>query len=137
MGGECIFCKILSGDLPAYQIYEDEWTFAFLDIFPVNKGHALVITRNHYENVFEATPESLAAVSNTVSKIANAIKGVFDPDGLTVAQLNGTAAGQTVFHYHTHLIPRREGDPMDLHARVQGEAKELEEIATKIRAALK
>lgn len=136
MSEECIFCKILSGDLPAYQVYQDEWTFAFLDIFPVNEGHVLVITRKHYENIFEATPESLAAVSNTVARIAKAIKEVFDPDGLTVAQLNGTAAGQTVFHYHTHLIPRQEGDPMDLHARGKGDPDKLSETAAKISAVL-
>ena len=136
MDKECTFCQILNGDLPSYRVYDDEWTYAFLDIFPVNEGHVLVITKNHYENIFEATPESLAAVSHTVAKIAHAIRETLDPDGLTVAQLNGTAAGQTVFHYHTHLIPRREGDPMDLHARGQGNPEELARIAAEISRAL-
>ena len=136
MNKDCVFCKILNDELPAHHVYEDEWTYAFLDIFPVNEGHVLVITREHYENIFEATPESLEAVTRTVGKIAKAIKQVFEPDGLTVAQLNGAAAGQTVFHYHTHLIPRRQGDPMDLHSRGQGEPDKLAEIAARISAAL-
>jgi len=136
MSKDCVFCRILSGDLPSHRIYEDEWTYAFLDIFPVNEGHVLVITRNHYENIFEATPESLVAVTGTVATIAEAIRQVFNPDGLTVAQLNGEAAGQTVFHYHTHLIPRRQGDPMDLHSRSQGQADKLAATAAKISAAL-
>jgi histidine triad (HIT) family protein len=136
MNKDCVFCKILSDELPAHRVYEDEWTYAFLDIFPVNEGHVLVITREHYENIFEATPESLEAVTRTVGKIAKAIKQVFAPDGLTVAQLNGAAAGQTVFHYHTHLIPRRQGDPMDLHSRGQGESDKLAEIAARISAVL-
>lgn len=132
MNEDCIFCQILKGEVPAYKVYQDELSMAFLDRSPVRDGHVLVITRNHYDNLFEATPESLAAVATTVAKIAKAIKEVFEPDGLTVAQLNGTAAGQSVFHYHTHLIPRQEGDSMDLHAETQAEPDTLARIAAKI-----
>jgi histidine triad (HIT) family protein len=136
MNEDCIFFCFREGALPAHKVYEDESGLAFMDTSPVSEGHVLVITKDHYENIFEATPESLAAVSNTVAKIAKGIRVVFSPDGLTVAQLNGSAAGQTVFHYHTHLIPRRDGDPMDLHARGQAEPDKLAEIAAKISGAL-
>jgi|TARA_Y100000310_G_scaffold344463_1_gene457367 histidine triad (HIT) family protein len=136
MNEDCIFCRILEGELPSHKVYEDQWAMAFMDTSPVSDGHVLVITRTHYEDIFEATPESLAAISGVVAKIAKAIKVVLNPDGLTVAQLNGAAAGQTVIHYHTHLIPRRDGDPMDLHARGQAEPDALAELAQQISGAL-
>lgn len=103
---DCIFCKIINGDIPSAKVYEDENVLAFLDISQVTKGHTLVIPKVHKENVYELPEESAANVFKTVPKIANAIKAAYDPIGLNVLQNNGEAAGQSVFHFHMHLIPR-------------------------------
>jgi histidine triad (HIT) family protein len=103
---ECIFCKIINGDIPSAKVYEDENVLAFLDISQVTKGHTLVIPKVHKENVYELPEEAAANVFKTVPKIANAIKAAYDPIGLNVLQNNGEAAGQSVFHFHMHLIPR-------------------------------
>lgn len=103
---DCIFCKIINGDIPSAKVYEDENVLAFLDISQVTKGHTLVIPKVHKENVYELPEEAAANVFKTVPKIANAIKAAYDPIGLNVLQNNGEAAGQSVFHFHMHLIPR-------------------------------
>lgn len=103
---DCIFCKIINGDIPSAKVYEDENVLAFLDISQVTKGHTLVIPKVHKENVYELPEETAANVFKTVPKIANAIKAAYDPIGLNVLQNNGEAAGQSVFHFHMHLIPR-------------------------------
>lgn len=103
---DCIFCKIINGDIPSAKVYEDENVLAFLDISQVTKGHTLVIPKEHKENVFELTDEIAAKVFSAVPKVANAIKAAYDPIGLNVLQNNGEAAGQSVFHFHMHLIPR-------------------------------
>ena len=103
---DCIFCKIINGEIPSAKVYEDENVLAFLDIGQVTKGHTLVIPKVHKENVFELTDEIAANVFSAVPKLANAIKAAYDPIGLNVLQNNGEAAGQSVFHFHMHLIPR-------------------------------
>ncbi|KYD06781.1 hypothetical protein B4119_0566 [Parageobacillus caldoxylosilyticus] len=103
---DCIFCKIVNGDIPAAKVYEDEHVLAFLDISQVTKGHTLVIPKVHKENIFELTPDVASHVFTVVPKIANAIKKQFAPIGLNLLNNNGEQAGQTVFHYHVHLIPR-------------------------------
>lgn len=132
----CIFCQIVAGAAPAHVVYEDARILAFLDLFPVAEGHTLIIPKAHAENVFEARSEDLAGVMAASKPLAHAIRAAFTPDGLGVYQLNGAAAGQTVFHYHMHLIPRREGAGLALHSRVQGEADALEAVAVRIREAL-
>ncbi|MEH7444398.1 HIT family protein [Bacillus sp. JJ1122] len=104
--GDCIFCKIINGEIPSAKVYEDENVLAFLDISQVTKGHTLVIPKVHKENVFTLTDEIAANVFSAVPKVANAIKAAYDPIGLNVLQNNGEAAGQSVFHFHMHLIPR-------------------------------
>lgn len=106
MSKECIFCKILNGDIPAAKVYEDEHVFAFLDISQVTKGHTLVIPKVHQENVYELDADVAANLFKVVPKIANAIKKAYDPIGLNILNNNGEEAGQSVFHYHLHLIPR-------------------------------
>jgi len=133
---DCIFCKIVRGEAPAHRVCEDERTLVFMDIFPVTDGHTLVITKDHFENVFEADEEALAAIARTSHRVAAAIKGELSPDGLMVFQLNGAAAGQTVFHYHMHLMPRATGEPLALHARVPGKPARLAEIAGRLARAL-
>ena len=136
MNSDCIFCRIVAGEAPAHVIHEDDRVLAFLDLFPVAEGHTLVIPKAHAENVFEAEAPDLAAVMAASKPLAHAIRSSLAPDGLGVYQLNGAAAGQTVFHYHMHLIPRREGAGLALHSRVQGEPTELEAVAQRLKAAL-
>jgi len=126
---DCIFCKIVRGEAPAFRVHEDEHTIAFMDAFPVTDGHTLVVTRAHFENLFEATPESLCAVAAAAKRVGDAIRRVLHPDGLMVFQLNGAAAGQTVFHYHMHLMPRAADEPLALHARAPGNPDRLRELA--------
>ncbi|WP_096201474.1 HIT family protein [Bacillus sp. FJAT-45350] len=107
----CIFCKIIKDEIPSAKVYEDENVLAFIDISQVTKGHTLVIPKVHQENIFELKPEVAAHLFSVVPKIANAVKKQFNPVGLNILNNNGKAAGQAVFHYHLHLIPRYgEGD---------------------------
>ena len=133
---ECIFCKIVRGEAPAHKVYEDERVLVFMDLFPVTDGHTLIVTKEHFENLFEATEESLQAVVATSRRIAHAIQTALEPEGLMVFQLNGRAAGQAVFHYHMHLMPRNEGEPLALHTRVQGDPARLREVSERLAAAL-
>lgn len=132
----CIFCKIVRSEAPAFKVCEDEHTLAFMDIFPVTDGHVLVITKEHYAGVFEASEAALTAVAATARRVALAIRETLRPEGLMVFQLNGAAAGQTVFHYHMHLMPRADGEPLALHTRVPGRPERLKEIATRLAGAL-
>ena len=134
----CIFCEIVAERSPCYRIFEDDRVLVFMDLFPVADGHTLLITKGHYANVFEAPPEELAAVAARSHSVAHAIREVFSPDGIAAVQLNGAAAGQTVFHYHLHLIPREHGDPQRaLHGRIAGRAERLEQNAQALRAVLR
>ncbi len=133
---ECIFCEILAGRAPCHRVYEDDLVLGFMDAFPVAPGHTLVIPKRHAENLFEIDADSLTGVSQASRKLALGIRKALDPDGVMVMQLNGAAAGQTVFHYHAHLIPRAQGSTLSLHPRIPGDAEELENWASKIRFAL-
>jgi len=134
---DCIFCQIIEGRAACAKIDEDATTFTFLDLFPVAEGHTLVVTKSHFENLFEASGEELAGVIATSRRVADAIRATIAPDGLGVFQLNGAAAGQTVFHYHMHLIPRWHGQAFALHSRVRGEDAALRATAARIAAAVK
>ncbi|MBI1942278.1 MAG: HIT family protein [Betaproteobacteria bacterium] len=134
---ECIFCKLVAGQIPATRIYEDEHTLAFMDIGQVNPGHVLVAVKKHAANLYELDEVQAAAIARACRKIASVLKKTFDPEGLSVYQANGKAAGQTVFHYHVHLLPRHAGDGMELVWPVKNPPREkLEEYAAKIRAGL-
>lgn len=136
MEDNCIFCKIVRGEVAANKVYEDDHTLAFMDIFPVTDGHTLVITKEHYADIFAASTEALQAVAFTARRLAQALQTVVNPDGLMIFQLNGAAAGQTVFHYHMHLMPRAHGEPLALHARQPGDPARLKELASALAAAL-
>ena len=130
-----VFSKIVSGEIPAIKVYEDDHTLAFLDINPASRGHTLVIIKEEYADIFAIPSEALVAVTQTVQRIALAIRDALQPDGLNVLQNNGGAAGQTVFHYHVHLIPRWEGDSaLQPWATQQLGQDELQGIAEQIRA---
>ncbi len=102
----CIFCKIISGEIPSVKVYEDEHVFAFMDIMPLSKGHTLLIPKSHRESVYELTPDEAGNLFSVVPKIATAIKETFNPEGLNLLNNNGAKAGQSVFHFHLHFIPR-------------------------------
>jgi histidine triad (HIT) family protein len=110
---DCIFCKIVAGTIPCVKLYEDDKTLAFLDINPVNKGHALVIPKTHARNLFESSEQDLAAVMVTTRRVAAAINDELKPYGMNLLQANGPGAAQSVFHFHMHIIPRVRDD--DLH----------------------
>jgi len=103
---DCIFCKILNGEIPAKKIYEDEKIYAFLDISPQGKGHTLVVPKKHSSDIFEVEEELLCEVLKVVKKLAIHIKEKLNPEGISIVQNNGEIAGQTVFHFHMHIIPR-------------------------------
>ena len=115
---------------------EDDRTLTFLDIFPVTEGHTLIITKEHFSDIFEVDGEMLAAVAATSLRVAQAIRQALNPDGLGVFQLNRAAAGQTVFHYHVHLVPRNTGEPFTLHSRNRGDDEKLRATADRLAAAL-
>jgi histidine triad (HIT) family protein len=133
----CIFCRIVAGEAPCARVYEDELTLALMDIFPVSRGHVLVITKEHFANIYEATSDALAAVARVARRVALAIRAELHPEGLGAFQLNGAAAGQTVYHYHLHLLPRAPGEAFLLHGRTRASTAELEETAARLAAALK
>lgn len=103
---DCLFCKIIDGQIPSLKVYEDEHVFAFMDIMPLTKGHTLLIPKAHCKDLFEMPEEVARNLYAAAPKVANAIKAAFNPVGMNTVNNNGEAAGQTVFHYHLHLIPR-------------------------------
>ena len=104
------FLKIISGELPSYKLYEDEYTYAFLSNQPVTRGHALVIPKIHARDIYDVSPESLAHILTTVKKVALAVKSTLKPIGMNIHQNNEVGGGQAVFHIHFHIIPRYEND---------------------------
>jgi histidine triad (HIT) family protein len=133
----CVFCRIVAKEIPATVVHEDEHTLAFMDIGQVNPGHVLVALKKHAENLFALEDAQAGAVFRSAARVARAIRGAFEPQGLSVYQANGAAAGQTVFHLHIHLVPRYEGDGMALTWPVKNPPREkLAEYAEKIRAKL-
>jgi histidine triad (HIT) family protein len=137
MKADCIFCKLVAKQIPASIVYEDEATLAFMDLGQVNPGHVLVACKAHADNVYELDEAQAAAVFRTVARVARAVRAAFDPPGLSIYQANGKPAGQTVFHFHLHVLPRHDGDGMQLVWPVKNPPREkLEEYCAKIRARL-
>ncbi|MFT4918538.1 MAG: histidine triad (HIT) family protein [Zhongshania aliphaticivorans] len=132
----CIFCKIIAGKAPAHILYRDEQVLSFLDISPVSAGHTLIIPLKHHDNLFTLSGEEMTAVALHAKRLAPIIKRVSKAEGLAIHQLNGRAAGQTVFHYHMHLIPSHHGGPKFIHGRRPAAPSALAEIAADIRQAL-
>jgi histidine triad (HIT) family protein len=132
-----IFSRIVSGEIPALKIYEDQETLAFMDISPASRGHALVISKDEHADLFTIPPETLAAVARTVQRVALALRAALQPDGINIVQNNGAASGQSVFHYHVHLIPRWEGDNVLRPWRpLSVDQAELRALADRLRAAI-
>ena len=131
-----IFAKILRGEMPNITLYEDDKTLAFMDIMPQAVGHSLVIPKEPAVTFLDLSEESAAAVMATSKKIAAAIVQAMDAPGFMIAQLNSSAAGQTVPHYHMHILPRHDGLELEFHARKPEDMAVLNETADKIRAYL-
>jgi histidine triad (HIT) family protein len=132
-----IFAKILRGELPAYKIYEDDKSIAFLDIMPRAPGHALVLPKASVRNILDINPDDLAHVMKVAQKIAKASMQVFDAQGVTIQQFNEGAGGQVVFHLHVHVIPRHDGVPMKPPATHKEKPEILAAHASKLAGALK
>jgi len=137
----CPFCRIASGKAPASIVYEDATVLAFMDLNPANVGHTLVVPREHWENIYKVPEKVLAEMITVVKRVSAAVKKTVDAEGISVLQLNGMVAGQSVMHIHFHVIPRFRGDPLSkaIGAMMghQGfekpEGRDLDETARKIR----
>ncbi len=110
MENDCIFCKLVRGEIPSEKIFEDEYTYAFLDIHPINRGHTLVIPKSHHENMFSTSAETFAQLMKSVHFLAPKIKLAVGAEGINIGINNEHAAGQLVFHIHVHIIPRWSDD---------------------------
>lgn len=133
---DCIFCKIIAGELPSLNVYEDEHTVAFLDISPVNRGHTLVVPKKHCADFVSAEAACLTFVHRATQNVARAILAATGAPGCNVTTANGSAAGQSVFHLHWHVIPRFEGDGFQLWPQNNYADGEAEQIAERIRDAI-
>jgi len=133
---DCIFCKIIKGEIPSIKLYEDEKTIAFLDIYPVAKGHTLIIPKNHSATLYDISIEDAEAVGATVSRVAKTVKKVLKCDGVNVYQGNEKAAMQEIFHVHFHVIPRFEDDGIVFMAQ-KSELKEDPEMTDALIQSLK
>lgn len=136
MEQECIFCKIVAGQLNAVKVFEDELTLAIMDIYPASDGHTLIISKHHYKNLFNIPTDTLQAVAASSQSVGRAIMRALKPSGMRVMQFNGQAAGQTVFHYHVHLRPAYSGQHLRSHGRTMAELDHIKDLATKIRSEL-
>jgi histidine triad (HIT) family protein len=132
-----VFAKILRGELPSHKIYEDDRSFAFLDIMPRAPGHSLVIPKAPARNLLDVDPDDLAHLAGIVQKVARAGVKVFNADGVTVHQFSEAAGGQVVFHLHVHVIPRRDGVALKPPASVKEESAVLADQALKLAAAMR
>ncbi|WP_422030092.1 HIT family protein [Reyranella sp.] len=133
----CIFCKIVAGRLPCFKLLEEEATIAFMDINPVNPGHALAVAKGHWPTIDVIPPEVLAAVARTAQRVAKAAMATLEPSGVNLLQSNGAGAGQSVPHLHVHILPRFPGDEVRLNWTYKpGDKAEIEAICKKLKAAL-
>lgn len=131
MKNDCVFCAIAAGEIPCFKVYEDELALAYLDINPFSEGHTLVIPKAHTTGLLDTPEETLAALLARVKKVAAHLKSALGCDGFHILQNNGAAAGQTVGHIHFHIVPRREGDPIEF-ANRPGDMEHLKALAARI-----
>lgn len=131
---DCIFCKIGTGVIPSHKVYEDEKSFAFLDINPITKGHTLVIPKNHYTRLAEVDPLDLQALMTALQKVAAGIEEALDPEGLNIFINQGEVAGQVVPHLHIHVVPRTSSDGLEfITPHLKLSEKEFIEVSEKIK----
>ncbi|MFP4403266.1 MAG: HIT family protein [Candidatus Woesearchaeota archaeon] len=130
---DCIFCKIVKGEIPCFKVYEDENTLAFLDISPANKGHVLVIPKKHYETVLEISEEEFCNLTKSLQKVSKKVFKNLNADGFNIVNNNKKVSGQIVPHIHFHIIPRFSDDELKINWRhLKYEENEAEEILKKI-----
>ena len=134
---DCIFCKIIKGEIPCSKVFEDEKFFAFLDIGPVNRGHTLVIPKKHYKNLLDMPEDELKGYIETIQKVSKAIIKAVNADGISINMSNEPAAGQVVMHAHFHLIPRFKNDGLKLWPQGRYKEGEAEKIKNKNTNSLK
>jgi len=132
---DCIFCKIVAGEIPAIRVLDEELDLAFMDINPASCGHMLVVPKNHAENIFEISEGDFSAVMGAVRRCAGAVKEALGAEGITVLQLNGTVSDQLVPHLHVHIMPRWENDGISVSnwEMKPGDMDELQDIANKVK----
>lgn len=137
MKADCVFCRIVAKQIPASVVFEDAATLAFMDLGQVNPGHVLVACKAHADDIYGLDEAQAAAVFRSAARVARAVRDAFGPPGLSIYQANGKPAGQTVFHFHLHVLPRHEADGMQLVWPVKNPPRErLEEYSARIRARL-
>jgi len=133
----CIFCKIVAGQIPCLKLFEDEATIAFMDINPANPGHALAVAKGHYATVDAIPPDMLGAVAQTAQRVARAVTKAMNPFGLNLLQANGEGAAQSVPHLHIHVMPRQRNDNLLLNWQaVPGDRAAIEAVYNRIKAAM-
>jgi histidine triad (HIT) family protein len=133
----CIFCKIVAGQIPCFKLYEDADTLAFMDINPGNDGHALAISKAHHADLYAMPPALLGAVAATAQRVAKAVKTALGPDGINIVQANGKGAEQSVFHFHLHVLPRRVGDELKMNwGHRAGDMARIKAAYEKVKAAI-
>lgn len=133
MDPNCLFCKIINGEIPATKIHEDEYSYAFLDIKPINPGHTLLVPKKHFANLYDMPDEILAELAPTIKKLGIAIKKAVSADGINIGMNNDPAAGQLVFHAHIHIMPRFLGDGHEHWHGKPYQDGEIDKVATQIK----
>ncbi|HEX9702710.1 MAG TPA: HIT family protein [Rhodospirillales bacterium] len=135
LDADCIFCRIIRGEIPCLKLHEDTETFAFMDINPVQPGHALVVPKFHSKDLMETPAEWAASAFKGARRIAKAIEKTLDPDGINILQANGPGAAQSVFHLHVHVIPRAINDGLTMNWSLKpGDKDQISRLADRIRA---
>ncbi len=134
---DCIFCKIIKGEIPSAKVYEDDKVLAFLDITPVNEGHTLVVPKKHSKNILEDDIEDLKACMNAIQEVSKAVIEAVDADGFNLIVNTNKAAGQMIFHTHFHVVPRHKGDGYEHWQGKKYEEGHMEEVQKKIRKNIK
>ena len=130
---ECIFCKILRGEIPCFKVYEDDDVLAFMDVNPVAPGHVLVIPKHHSRDILETPPEWVGKAFAGAGRVARAVQKSLAPDGINIVQANGPGAKQSVFHLHVHVIPRAMGDGLTMNWELEpGDMAAIGQLAEKI-----
>jgi histidine triad (HIT) family protein len=133
----CIFCKIVAGQVPCFKLHEDEATLAFMDINPANPGHALAIAKEHWENLAAMPPALLGPVLAAAQRVARAVEAALKPDGINLVQANGPGAAQSVLHFHIHVLPRRMDDELKVNwGHKPGDMAAIKAVYEKVKAAI-
>ena len=135
---DCVFCRIIRGEIPSFKVYEDAETLAFMDINPIARGHALVVPKHHSKDITDTPDQWVAAAFKGAARIARAIEKTLDPDGINIVQANGPGAKQSVLHLHVHVVPRAVNDGLTMNwDLVPGDNDEIAKLAKRIVANIK